>query len=784
MNGQTVETTSQLHIKAWIPLILVVAGWLVYCNNLNTPFIFDDIAHIERDSSIRNLSQLGQVLGDSNRPIIKLSLAINYAIGGVNVFGYHITNIVIHILAALVLYGIIRRALLSNRLRDRYGCSAPWVALAASLIWLVHPLQTQTVTYTIQRSESLMGLFYLLTLYCVIRSTEEHRTLWSIVAVAACALGMGTKEVMVTAPFSVLLYDCVFLSRSPYEAVRRRWGLYLGLAATWGIVFGLVGEQLITNQTSAGFGMQAITKWQYVRTQSGVILHYLRLAFWPYPLVLDYWWQVDLLPRDFVPKGLVIAGPIVASIWGMSRRSPFGFLGMWFFLLLAPTSSIMPIFDLAFEHRMYLSLAAVVVLTVVLVHHWLTWVSAPQWIAPTILAVVVAALGARTLARNLDYASVIDMWRQVSNIRMDNPRAHTSLGVLLAAKDQDDEAMWHLRWAVQIRPDYPIARASLGNALQKQGDLDEAIVQYEEALRFKQDYADAHFNLAVALESNGDQDRAIEHYRKTIEIRQDHGEANNNLGAILASQDRYDQAISHFRQAIKFDPKVAESHTNLGRALQHHKKYDEAIVYFRNALALDATNALIHQYLASVLHELKQTDEALDHYRKSIAINPDRAEAHFFLGLELYADRNPEEAAECYQQALKLNPNYPKAHNNLALVLESQGKIGEAMTHYHRAIELQPDYAIAHNNLATNLWEQHRRSEAITHFRKAIEADPKYVKAHYNLAQALLLLGDRDGAIEQSQIAVSLNPRMAGIIKRTLKLEVTAPMSPQQFPDK
>ena len=215
--------------------IIALAALAVYANSFNGAFVFDDIPWILVDPGVHKLWPLTDVLFSSNpnfvsgRPVVNLTIAVNYVLGGTDPRGYHAFNIAIHILAGLTLFGIVRRTLAMPVLRDRFAAAATPLALAVALVWIVHPLQTAAVTYVIQRTEALVGLFYLLTLYCVIRGTESGRSWrWYAAAVAACFLGMGTKEVMVTAPVVVLLYDRTFLSGSFAAALTRRWGLYLG----------------------------------------------------------------------------------------------------------------------------------------------------------------------------------------------------------------------------------------------------------------------------------------------------------------------------------------------------------------------------------------------------------------------------------------------------------------------------------------------------------------------------------------------------------------------------
>ena len=217
--------------------LIVLATVLAYRNSFSGPFIFDDLA-ISQNPTIRELWPIWKPLCPPNhgepvtgRPLLNLSFAVNYAVSGLNVRGYHVANLAIHVLAALLLFGILRRTFLLRSLGNSQIPTPIYFALAIALLWAVHPLQTESVTYIVQRAESLVGLFYLLTLYCFIRGATWGRgRYWYAAAVLACLLGMASKEVMVSAPLIVLLYDRAFLAGSLREAWRRRYGFYLALA--------------------------------------------------------------------------------------------------------------------------------------------------------------------------------------------------------------------------------------------------------------------------------------------------------------------------------------------------------------------------------------------------------------------------------------------------------------------------------------------------------------------------------------------------------------------------
>jgi protein O-mannosyl-transferase len=352
---------------AWIfPLLLIGIGLATYFNSFEGAFLLDDRIRIVNNQQIRQFWPHLAAFIRGVRPILQVSVALNYAVGGLDPWGYHAFNLITHLVAGLLLFGIVRRMLESESLRARYGAASRWLALAVAAIWLAHPLQTESVTYIIQRAESLMGLFFLLTLYCGVRACgSPHPRRWGIAAVVACALGMGTKEVMVTAPILMLLYDRMFIASSFRDAIRRRWGLYAGLTATW-LVLGLA--MVVNPPDEPMFIVSGLNPWSYAATQFEVIVHYLRLAIWPAPLVFDCAWPIAEPGSSVMPSAVIVLALGAATILALLKRAWVGFWGAWFFLILAPTSSIMPIADVAFEHRMYLSLAAVVVVAVVGAH--------------------------------------------------------------------------------------------------------------------------------------------------------------------------------------------------------------------------------------------------------------------------------------------------------------------------------------------------------------------------------------------------------------------------------
>ncbi|MEN6459624.1 MAG: tetratricopeptide repeat protein [Thermoguttaceae bacterium] len=436
--------------KGWqryAPALICLATLLAYSGAFRCPFEFDDEGAILTNPTIRHVWTALVPPGDGSavqrRPIANLSLALNYAISGVDVWSYHVFNVAAHMAAALLLFGIARRTWPAGGARS---------AFAIAILWAVHPLLTDAVTYVSQRTEVLAGLFALLTIYCVIRG-------WNLMAVTACALAVGSKESALLVPVIVVFYDRAFLGKRWSD----RWKLYAGLAATWTIPILMLPHG---NEGTAVFG-RGVESLEYLLVQCGVIVHYLRLSFWPAPLVCDYGFPHSPSPMEVIPSLLIIIALLAGIVVAWRYQPWLGFLGIWFFAILAPSSSIIPVAQqVAAEKRMYLPLAAVVVLAVVVARR----MRCPGWLA--VPAVVL--LTALTFQRNLDYESPVTLWADTATKLPQNARACNNLGVALGREGHFEEAATFCRAAIRLDPNYADAYNNLGIALHKLGNRNQA----------------------------------------------------------------------------------------------------------------------------------------------------------------------------------------------------------------------------------------------------------------------------------------------------------------------
>jgi tetratricopeptide (TPR) repeat protein len=527
--------------------------------------------------------------------VVRFTLAVNWALDGFDPRGYHAVNLGLHVLSALALFGVVRRTLAGPWLPPRFGEASRGLALAVAAIWLVHPLQTESVTYVTQRTELLVGLFHLLTLYCAIRAWDSGRTTgWYAAAVAAAVLAVQSKESAAAIPLTVLLYDGLFLSPSFRQALTRHWRLYAGLGAAWGVL--LVSLVVAPREQSVGFD-QGISAWEYARTQAGVVTRYLALAVWPDRLCLDH--GVWVTPtREAVPAGVLVGALLAVTAWGLAHRHPAAFLGAWFFLALAPSSSVVPLArETMAERRMYLPLASVVVLAVGGGHALLARHRAARAAGAGLAVVVVAALAVLTARRNEVYASELSIWADTVAKAPRNHRAHNNLGNALLEAGRPDEAMAHYAEAVRLSPDYASAHNNLGTVLLRRGRRAEAVAHYTEAIRLNPGFVQARYNLGNMLLDAGDVDGAIAQYAEALRLSPAWAEVYNNLGTALLAQGRLGEAMARYAHALDLDPDYAEAHANLGIVLLRRGDVGRAIEHFSAALRLNPDLAEARQNL-------------------------------------------------------------------------------------------------------------------------------------------------------------------------------------------
>ncbi len=717
-------------------LVIAAATVLAYSNSFDASFHFDDLRNIVRNQSLRELGRQWPPSG--NRWVGFLSFALNYRFGGLEVFGYHLVNLLIHVCNGLLVFWLAAITLRTPALRSAEAgpLVRGYLPLAAGLLFALHPVQTQAVTYIVQRFASLATLLFLvsLALYAQARlsleadrpSKRSARFLYCLSIVAAGG-AMKTKEISFTLPFVAAGYEWLLFRP------RRRLLLLVPLAATALLVpLGLAIQDqnlVLADASHVVAETPLIPRSVYLLTQSRVVVTYLRLLLLPVGQNLDYSFR---LSHSLADPGVLLALAILAVVATTAvlllRRARetnraegvLVFLGIgWFFVTLSVESTVIPIRDVIFEHRMYLpSVGAAVAFGTALlwIVEQLALRLAPTLQATVALSITAGSLGVATHARNVIWKDELSLWSDVVAKSPEKARAHNNLGTAYQTRGlPDDAAREHLA-AIRIDPEYADAHDNLGNAYKAQGRIDEAVTEYREAIRLAPGSAEAHSNLGATYAANGQIDDAIRECLEAVRLDPRDAGTHNNLGNAYKAKGRLDEAAAEYREALRLAPGLAEAHGNLGNAFLANGRLDEAFSEFREALRLA----------------------------------PDGAGAHYNLGRAHHSRERLDDAVREYREAIRLAPGLACAHTDLGNAYHAKGQIDDAAREYREAIRLEPGRAEAHNNLGSTLMEQGRRSEGIEEFRRALalKSDPEFI---FNLALALETVGLRSEAVTQYQ---------------------------------
>ncbi|MEM6823025.1 MAG: tetratricopeptide repeat protein, partial [Verrucomicrobiota bacterium] len=497
------------HKYPWIPMLFL--GCICYFNATNTPFLFDDLRGIIENPGIRQLwppTAVMEVGADETpwgRPVVAYSLAFNYAISQLATWSYHLTNLLIFITAAWLLFQLIRLSLNQPHSIESLRSQSHAIAFFTTALWLVHPLATNVITYTVQRAESLMILFYLLTIYLTARlATDGSSRSTSLFIWACCALGMSSKETMVTAPLTVLLFDWCILKSDWTTIWQKRRIHYLGLFATWGI---LALWMFIWPRTGS-VGGNTISPWDYFLMQWQIIPHYVHLTFWPLELALDYEWRPTRLLQAW-PYGLILLLGFSFASWSLfAKRSAVGFLLFSVFVILSPTSSFIPIHtSVAAEHRFVLPAACLLTLIVTSTFYFFSKISkdhkTPLSRVYSFFSILIACSVVLTIQRNTDFRNPTVMWRDITNKQPWNSRAWNNLGGNLMFSGKRLEAERCFRKALLLNPKNDSAYSNLAVIIGDQKNYQECFRLLEKALSINPDQLNAQFNLALYKELNG-----------------------------------------------------------------------------------------------------------------------------------------------------------------------------------------------------------------------------------------------------------------------------------------
>ncbi len=709
-----------------LPFLLVALVVITaYSSSMKGAFLFDDLCAVVDNNSIHSLWPLSHSMWGpqdsptAGRPLVNFSFALNYAIGELNVFSYHLLNVLLHLCNTVVLFALIWRTFRNSSWGEEWRKSSWSLAFIVSAIWAVHPLQTETVSYATQRSELLMAFFLLSTLYSARRAwdseTKSASISWQCLCVVCCALGMACKEVMVVAPVMVVIYDRTILNQPIVLLFKRKWPLYLGLASTWSILAML----LATNPrgASTGFGL-TFTVPEYLTTQCWAITKYLKLTFWPVAMCGDYGplkiteWEI------WFPCFLLLLFLAGLTLLAWFRNRALSFLGVWFFLILAPSSSIVPVISEPIaERRMYLPIAAIIILVVVVFAKFIDRCtvranekSGFRTHLRTALKLVcflslVIAFAWTTYERNKAFRSQLAFWTDATQKLPVNARAFSALGLAYSADGQIELAKANLLRALQMVPFYDGAHQNLAHWYATKGLHAEALL---------------HLECAKVHPRIGSTTCAKECC---------------NLGKQFAEQGRFFDALVYFDLAMAMDPKFAEPYFNRGLLLVRTSEFDGATQFFRAAIEVDPTMLDSLVALADVYFLQERLDEAIKTYQSVLQRDPGSSRASANLAVALFRKGKYLESIQWSEKALSIAPGLPGAYHNLGDCYASLDRHQEAIANYMQCLSVNPNDVGAWFSSGKSHTKMGEVAEARICFERALEINPNSVEVKSELKQ-------------------------------------------------
>lgn len=690
-------------------LIIVIAGIIVYSNTLGCGFYFDDGFNIVENFYIKKFFHPSLIWQyNPSRFVTYYTLSFNYMLGGLNAAGYHVVNIIIHITTALLIYVLAKKTirLAYKEATDRFTETA---SLFAGLLFAVHPVQTQAVTYIIQRAASLATMFYLASLITYVNyrtdSEPNKQKVYYGFSLLFCLLAMFSKEIAFTLPFTIAIYEFYFL---------RRQGKYkLGSLVPYFLFLAIIPLTILISSPGAvkeaSQASSKISPISYLFTQFSVIVTYIRLLIAPVNQNLDYDFPVTTTlfdPYTLLCFVLLIALFIAGILlYKKARMLSFGII--WFFVTLSVESSILPIKDVIFEHRLYLPMAGVTLAfayyAAKLLYH------KNKYVYYFAASAVVIILAAAAYNRNTVWQSELSLWTDVVKKSPAKARGYANRGV----------AYLNLK------------------------RYDEAISDFNKTLTLSKDFKNAYFNRGSAYYYKGNYQNALADFGKTIRLDSSFVKAYNNMGAIYLKLNDFPTAVSYFDTAIKIDTNFAPAYSNRGVAAKAMNDFNKALFYYKKGIEKDPDYYECYYNIGEIMMLQGKLQDAEKYFSKAITLKKDYTEAYYKRGNVYFMTGMLKNSLDDYNSAIKLKMNSADVYNNRGSVYFMSGLYAEALENYTHAIKLNCNLFDAVKNRGITLFILNDPEKAIEDFNHAGQLKKDAAEVYFYRGKCLLMQGNK-----------------------------------------
>jgi tetratricopeptide (TPR) repeat protein len=700
--------------------VIAVLGAAVYANSLSGQFVWDDTHLVKDNIYIRSFSNIPEVFLKSvqgragqrsnfYRPAQMLSYMIDYSVWKLNVTGYHITNTLLHIFAALCVFWLI--FLLFKDILTAFLTGA---------FFVVHPVHTEAVTYISGRADSLALVFMLLTFILYVRSVRAEPKSPLIALVFLYALALLSRESSLILPVLLLLYHYAFK-----EKIKAKNFLPLCSLA----VLYIIARMTFLKGVAAVTIEHKSTMAQRIPGFFIAVFNYIKLLIMPLGLHMEYGNEIFPLMKPEVFFGILLFLGITAAVFA-KKSDKLIFFGFGFFLItLLPSSNIYPINAYMAEHWLYVPSIGIFLVASGAAKNLY---ERKDLRIPVILFCggLIIFWGALTVRQNTYWRDPIEFYKRTLKYSPESGRVLNNISVYYHDKGEKEKAADYLKKAIEEDPDY----------------------------------AEPYSNLGLVYHGQGRYEDAIELYKKAVQIAPDYSEAYNNMGLSYDEIGRADLAADAYKKAMELKPDYAKPYYNLGNVMHDTKRYKEAVELYKKAIEINSRDEKPYYNLANAYGDMGKTDKAIYYYKKAVQVKPDYAKALNNLG-NIYREQGKEKlAVDAYLSAIKVNPEDAFAYNNLGTIYASMKKFDLSLEAFKQSIRIMPGHPDLHFNLANIYRYLSRHEEAIDSYKKALDINPDYVRAYNSLAEVYFELGNHQKAKEYYNAA-----RARGLINETLK---------------
>ena len=714
--------------------VIILISLLSYFNIFENSFHFDDFGYIVNNEGLKEYFRhpttfkpvdpiVFTLLNLENRSVVMDSFFLNYSVGGFNVFGFHIFNISVHILTCLLIFVLLKETLCNfrfskNGFKSDAGINIP---LLSSLLFAVHPINTQAVTYISNRSTLLATFFFLSSFFFLIKYTRSalYSSAFSFIFLSAISLlmGFGSKPIIISFPAVFIIYYLFFLSQKS-SAIKKD----LLNKLTSSIGFCIIASPLILTVFSKYINSQwlsainikplslinsllspvtmalnltkdYISSFLYLLTEFKVIVfYYLKIIFFPFNQNVDPDFHIAQGLTD-IPVLFCLFLIILLLIIGLYfyKKNPLITFGIfWFYITLLPTSSIIPLLDPVAEHRIYLPFVGIAIIFSVFLSAFYkkNQKSTAGLIASLIFIIApIVILSSLTIQRNFTWKDDVSLWSDAAEKSPLKPRPFTNLGESYEKKADYQKAIHSFKKAVSLAPDYDYAHNNLGTVYGKLNQFDLAIKEYLHVLKVNDQFTEAHYNLGKAYEMKGMLDEAVQEYLKTIGQQRDFYQAYFNLASIYSRRESYKKAISTYQKFLKYADTDLLSVSDFNDYQAYERYKDDYLAYLKNKQLYPAA----YFELGKIYMKTENIDMAFSYFSKALKLDSSYVPARIALGNIFMMRGSYDDAEEFFQQVLKLDPDNIAAHNNLGLIyLRYKNKPSQAVYYFQKSLKINP----------------------------------------------------------------------------------------------